>query len=146
MLLALHQAAKKAEEANVKLAIEVEAGYWADTGRHTAEIIQAIEHPSLGVNWDPGNAFEAGDTPFPDGYQKVQPFVQHVHFKDLERDSGGHCTYVIEGQIDWAGQVEALFNDGYDGHISVEPHMQPKVRSVKAMTERLRTLIKSVEG
>ncbi len=136
--------AKKVSEAGLKMVIEVEAGYWADTGVRTAEMVRTIDNAALAINWDPGNAFEAGEIPFPDGYDAVRKYVQHVHFKDLEFNASGDGNYVIDGQIDWQGQIEALANDGYKGHISVEPHMQPKVQSAKAMTDRLRNLIGSV--
>jgi sugar phosphate isomerase/epimerase len=146
VLEALQSAAKQAGAAGLQLAVEVEDGFWADTGARTAEMIKAVGHPALGVNWDPGNALVARDTPYPDGYQAVRGLVRHVHFKDVACGPGGVQThrvhqYVIKGQIDWAGQIRALARDGYDGHISVETHMQPKVYSARAALERLRQLI-----
>jgi sugar phosphate isomerase/epimerase len=85
----------------------------------------------------------AGDIPYPDGYQAIRAYVQHVHFKDLICDTNGDYRYSVYGQIDWAGQIQALANDGYDGHISVEPHMQPKVASAKATYARLKTLVEA---
>jgi sugar phosphate isomerase/epimerase len=141
VLEAFHQAAERVGRAGLQLLIEVESGFWADTGARTAEMLKAINHPALGVNWDPGNAFAAGDTPYPDGYHSVRDLVRHVHFKDVTHDPQSGYRYALEGQIDWAGQIEALAQDGYEGHISVETHMQPKVHSARVLTERLRRLI-----
>lgn len=141
VLVALRDAAEQVSAAGLRLAIEVEAGFWADTGARTAAIVEAVDHPALRVNWDPGNAFEAGDIPYPDGYRAVREYVQHVHFKDVRRKADGTFEYVVHGDIDWAGQIEALIRDGYDGYVSVETHMEPKVRSARAVTERLRDLI-----
>lgn len=143
VLAALHQAAQTAGSAGMQLAIEVEAGFWADTGEHTADLIRRVDHPALKVNWDPGNALSAGDDPYPTGYAAVRPFVAHVHFKDLRRRPDGGCQYVVEGDIDWAGQLAALIRDGYTGYISIESHMQPKVRSARALLDRLRRLIEA---
>ena len=104
-------------------------------------MMEAINHPALGVNWDPGNAFMAGDTPYPDGYGAVQPWVRHVHFKDAEVDSQGQHRYVQHGQIDWAGQIQALARDDYEGYISVETHLRPKVRVAREELALLRKLI-----
>jgi sugar phosphate isomerase/epimerase len=93
------------------------------------------------VNWDPANAFEAGDLPFPDGYSAVRQFVQHVHFKDIKGTPQGGSVYAVEGQIDWSGQIKALVQDGYQGYISVESHLQPKVSSARLMISRLKKLI-----
>jgi len=141
VLLVIQEAAGQCAGADLELVIEVEAGFWCDTGANTAAIMRAIAHPALGVNWDPGNAIVAGDIPFPDGYAAVRDYVKHVHFKDVTFTNDGGHRYVLEGEIEWAGQVAALVDDGYAGIISVETHMEPKVSSAKAMTERLKTLI-----
>jgi sugar phosphate isomerase/epimerase len=141
ILEVFHEAAEQCASGGLELVLEVEADFWADTGANTAAIMRAVAHPALGVNWDPGNAIVAGDTPFPDGYEAVRDYIRHVHFKDVAFAANNHYCYVLQGDIDWAGQINALLSDGYDGYISVETHMEPKVGSAKAMTERLKKLI-----
>ncbi|MFV2043971.1 MAG: sugar phosphate isomerase/epimerase family protein [Anaerolineales bacterium] len=140
----LRRAASEADKAGISLVIEPEDEFWADTGARTSELVEAIDHPALAVNWDPGNAIVAGDTPYPDGYSALRQHVRHVHFKDVKLDARGAYTYVLEGDIDWAGQIRALADDGYSGHISVETHMGPKISSAREMTRRLKQLIESV--
>ena len=137
----LYQAGEQAAAAGMQLVIEVEDEFWADTGQRTAAMVEAIGHPALGVNWDPGNAFMAGDTPYPDGYQAVRHLVKHVHFKDAEMDDRGNRQYVVHGQIDWAGQIKALASDGYEGYISIETHLRPKVQVARTELDLLRRLI-----
>jgi sugar phosphate isomerase/epimerase len=137
----LRNAAGDAERAGIELVVEVEEHFWADTGARTAELMAKIDHPAMGVNWDPGNALAAGDTPFPDGYRVVRPWVRHVHFKDAIRTAKGSLQYAVHGMIDWTGQIQALAADGYAGAVSVEPHMQPKVASARAATQRLKSLV-----
>lgn len=141
VLETLAVAARQAEAASLSLAIEVEAGYWADTGQRAADLVRAINSPALGVNWDPGNAFEAGDVPYPNGYQAVRDLVRHVHFKDIRRNRQGQCRYVVKGSVDWASQIQALASDHYAGYISVETHMTPKVKNANAVLKRLKTLL-----
>ncbi len=141
VLESLHWAAEQADKSGLQLVIEVEDGFWADTGKRTAELVRAINLPALGVNWDPGNAFVAGDIPYPDGYQAVRDTIRHVHFKDVVHTAQGGYRYEVNGEIDWTGQISALAADGYGGFISVEPHMQPKVASARALTVRLKELI-----
>jgi sugar phosphate isomerase/epimerase len=137
----LRLAAERASAAGLRLAIENEDGFWADTGSRTAEMVQTINHPALGINWDPGNAFFAGDDPYPTGYESVRGLVHHVHFKDAMRDDNGLLHYVADGQVDWSGQIRALVADRYDGFISIETHIRPKVASARSAVERLRSLI-----
>jgi sugar phosphate isomerase/epimerase len=145
VLAAIQEAAEQCARASLELVIEVEAGFWADTGANTAAIMRAIAHPALGVNWDPGNAIVAGDTPYPDGYNAVKDYVKHVHFKDVAFSDDGNYHYVLEGEVAWAEQVAALVEAGYAGIISVETHMEPKVSSAKAMTQRLQALLREAE-
>jgi len=144
ILESLHWAAQQAEKANLQLVIEVEDHFWADTGVRTAEIVRAINLPSLCVNWDPGNAIAAGESPYPDGYQAVREYVRHVHFKDVLRLAQGGYRYTLQGEIDWSEQIRSLVADGYRGFISLEPHMQPRVASVQALHRRLKELIAAV--
>jgi sugar phosphate isomerase/epimerase len=140
VLESLRKAAEMTAAAGMKLAIEVEAGFWADTGSRCADMLKAINHPALGVNWDPANAFEAGDDPYPDGYLHIRNYLAHVHFKDIRRLPDGRHEYVVGGDVDWAGQIQALARDGYPGFISIETHMQPKVSSNQRALQELRKL------
>jgi sugar phosphate isomerase/epimerase len=139
----LSHAADRAGAAGIQLAVENEAGFWGDTGERTANLVRTIGHPALGVNWDPGNAFCAGDEPFPAAYRAVRGLVRHVHFKDAHRSADGTAVYVAEGEVDWKGQVKALAADGYEGYISVETHLRPKVSSARQLLERLRLMVAS---
>jgi len=137
----LREAAELTASEGMKLAIEVESGFWADTGARTARLLNEVNHPGLGVNWDLANALEAGDIPFPDGYSHIQKYLTHLHFKDARLLSDNQYEYTIGGNVDWNGQIQALVHDGYAGFISVETHMQPKVASAHQALLRLRQLI-----
>jgi len=146
LLDVLTTAAQTAHAAGRQLLLENEAGFWADTGARTAAIVQAVNHPGLAINWDPGNAFFAGDCPYPNGYQEVRNWVRHVHVKDARRLPNGALAYVDEGQIDWPGQIQALIQDDFRGYLSVETHLTPKVAEARASVQRLRQWIDQAAG
>jgi sugar phosphate isomerase/epimerase len=146
ILEALHRAASEASAAGVQLSIEVEEGFWADSGFHTSQIIKSVDQSSLGVNWDPGNSIMSGERPYPEGYECIRSSVNHVHFKDVIYSPEHGFQYRVEGTIDWSGQIKALVADGYSGCISVEPHLWPKVSSARAAMQRLMKLIKETES
>lgn len=139
----LKESAEEASKNGLLLAIEVEAGFWADTGRNAARVVEGVNHPALGINWDPANAYVAGDTPYPKGYEAVRQYISHVHFKDIERATNGDFRFVVKGEIDWSGQIHALAQDGYQGYISVETHMAPKINAARGLTERLQQLLEA---
>jgi sugar phosphate isomerase/epimerase len=138
---ALGQAAARVRAAGLTLLIETEEGFWADTGARTAALIEAVGDSGIAVNWDPANSFCEGDIPYPSGYAAVRSHVRNVHFKDAMRSADGRAEFVGEGQVDWSGQIAALRRDDYGGCIAIEPHLQPRVASVRHALERLRKLL-----
>ncbi|OJX48141.1 MAG: hypothetical protein BGO78_12770 [Chloroflexi bacterium 44-23] len=144
---ALTEAAHQAEAENITLVMEVEHICWGDTGKNAARIVEKIGSPALGINWDPANAYRAGEEyPFPEGYAAVRQMVRHVHFKDARKNPfSGEKEFVFDGIIDWPGQIKALVNDEYSGYISVETHAQPKVAMARQSLAKLRNLIQEAQ-
>jgi sugar phosphate isomerase/epimerase len=101
----LADAVQKAEHAGITLALENEHICWADAGGRSAALVREIGSPSLRVNWDPGNAYRAGEAPFPDGYQAVRGLIGHVHVKDTCRIASGAYEWAVCGAVDWEGQL-----------------------------------------
>ena len=95
------------------------------TGAETGRLLAAVDHPNLKIVWDPANALVSGETPFPDGYSKVEPArIVHVHAKDCKIGEDHKSAWVElgTGDVDWKGQIRALSRDGYGGWISLETH------------------------
>jgi sugar phosphate isomerase/epimerase len=113
------------------LGLENEHACYIGTGAEAARIASAVNSPHFKIVWDPGNAFHAGETPFPDGYEAVKPWIAHVHIKDAvvveTADHGPQPKWCVvgEGVIDYAGQFAALKRDGYAGFVSLETHYVP---------------------
>jgi sugar phosphate isomerase/epimerase len=124
-----------AEREGVILGLENEHACFIGTGAEAARIAAALDSPHLKIVWDPGNAYFAGETPYPTGYDAVKPWVTHVHVKDGKRvetaDQGLRPQWCVigEGEIDYVGQFAALKNDGYTGWISLETHYRPETGS-----------------
>jgi sugar phosphate isomerase/epimerase len=123
----LSKAAEIARQKEVVLVLENEHACYLGTGEETARVLRKVNSPHLKAVWDPGNAFFAGENPFPDGYRAIKEYVDHVHLKDALRLDTGECRFVVvgDGQIDFPGQFAALENDGYDGWYSLETHYRP---------------------
>ena len=124
-----------AEREGVILGLENEHACFIGTGAEAGRIAAAINSPHLKIVWDPGNAYFAGETPYPAGYEAVQPWLTHVHVKDGKRvetaDQGSRPQWCVigEGEIDYVGQFAALKRDGYTGWISLETHYRPETGS-----------------
>ncbi|MCC6446601.1 MAG: sugar phosphate isomerase/epimerase [Armatimonadetes bacterium] len=142
-LEAVRALAEQAGQAGVTLLLENETASYIATGRQTAALLAEIGHPGLGVNWDATNAYVAGESAFPKGYEAVRSAVRHVHLKDAVRIPGGQWRYVTlgEGEVGWPAQIAALKKDGYAGPLLVETHFGPGEEATKGCVEALKRML-----
>lgn len=120
-----------AEREDLTLVLENEHACFIGTGAEAAGMLARIGSPRVRACWDPGNAFAAGEQPYPDGYAAVRPWVEHVHVKDgrrVQTQQGEQTRWCVvgQGEVDWRGQLEALSADGYSGYLSLETHYVPE--------------------
>ncbi len=122
----LLKAAESAGKRDILLIVENEAACNTGTGAEAAQVLAAVKSPYLMVNWDPGNAGERGERPYPDGYNLLpKSRIGHCHCKDVAKKadgSGYRWEAMGRGSIDWAGQFRALKSDGYRLAVSLETH------------------------
>jgi len=121
---ALRDLADQAAPHNLIVGIENEHACNIGTGTEAGRLLAALDHPNLKLVWDPANAVAAGETPIPNGYNKLPVSrIQHVHAKDCTMD--GHkpnwCR-LGDGVVGWPEQIRLLIRDGYRGWISLETH------------------------
>lgn len=102
-------------------------GTWADTSDSCVRLFEAVNHPAFGCIWDTGNFYEAEQTHFRAGYEKLKPFIRNVHLKDGRVIDGVmHWQHLGQGVTDIKGQIEALKADGYGGTITLEAKCEPQ--------------------
>lgn len=122
----LQRTAGIAKNAGVRLVLENEFSCNVATGQEGAAMLKAVKSPALGLNWDPGNAYDAGETPFPNGYQALDKRTMwHMHLKDAApgaKPGESQWMPIGAGKIDYVGQFRALIKNGYEGTMSLETH------------------------
>lgn len=123
----LERTAAVAEREGIRLVLENEFSCNLATGAEGAAMLKAVKAPSLGLNWDSGNAYAAGEKkPYPDGYDALdKKRIWHMHLKDAQDNpNGGESVWrpIGGGKIDFLGQFKALLKDGYEGTMSLETH------------------------
>lgn len=113
---------QRAEAAGVVLLHENEKHIYGDLPERCADIVASLDSDHLRLVWDPANFVQCGVRPFTDAYAMLRPHVAYLHVKDAFLADG---TVVPAGQGD--GQVPptlaALRDDGFDGFLSLEPHL-----------------------
>jgi sugar phosphate isomerase/epimerase len=120
----LRETADKAAKKSIILVLENESACNTATGAEAAKVLEAVKSPNFMLNWDPGNAAAAGETPYPDGYNLLpKDRIGHCHCKDaIKKDKKYDWAPMGGGIIDWAGQFKALKRDGYHYAVSLETH------------------------
>jgi L-ribulose-5-phosphate 3-epimerase len=109
-----------AKEHDVILVVENEQSCNIATGTESAKLLRAIPDRRLMLNWDPGNCDEAGEQPYPKGWDQFDHTrIGHVHLKDF---AGGSWKPIGKGNIDFVGQFQALKAMKYSGTMSLETH------------------------
>lgn len=122
----LRRALEKAKKHKISLVLENEHACNVATAAESVKLLAAIQDPNFGLNWDPGNAFAAGEKSYPDGYNLLpKNRILHVHVKDAKRDPATGKTewYPMgQGALDYVGQFKSLMRDGYRHAVSLETH------------------------
>lgn len=122
----LERTASVAHREGIRLILENEFSCNVATGAEGAAMLNAVKSPALGLNWDPGNAYAAGEKPYPSGYDPIdKKRMWHMHLKDAAPNpDGGEAVWrpIGGGKIDYVGQFRALLKNGYEGTMSLETH------------------------
>jgi L-ribulose-5-phosphate 3-epimerase len=146
----IEKAGEFARGAGMRLVIENEGACNVATGHELARFLKTVRPTNVGVNWDVGNGLWHGEVPYPDGYEALDKSrIWHMHVKGAECDAGFqncHETFADQGQIDLAGQFQALARDGYEGTMSLECEFEaPGLNHQQTMRRSMEGLLKIVE-
>ena len=121
VLRRLREMTARARAANVILLHENEKGIYGDTIARCVDLLQGCDDARFQAVFDPANFIQCGQTPYPDAYEALRPWLQYVHVKDARSD--GSVVAAGEGVARWPELLQRLRADGYDGFLSLEPHL-----------------------
>ncbi len=148
-------AIEEAERLCIPLALENEAHDSTASPEQMKFILESIGSRYFGTNFDATNYYHAGCEGFPFGYDLLKDYIKYVHIKNgciykEETHSGldGKGTPMSglldgktifyptlgEGAVNIAGLLARLERDGYNGLVTLEPHVSPS--SVEAYYEK----------
>ena len=121
---------KLLEKSGIRLVLEADPKVYASNGGKLKRIVEGLGVPCVKILWDPGNDIYDPDceTPFPDGYNLVKPYMVHMHLKDAKKNSDGKVTGapIGEGDVGYTAHFRELIKDGYEGYVVLETHYRPK--------------------
>ena len=109
-----------AKNKNVILLHENEKDIFGDTAIRCLDLMQELYCDNFKAVFDPANFVQVGENTL-DAYDKLHNYVAYMHIKDSQKDG----TVVPAGKGE--GNIEVilteLFKKGYNGFISLEPHL-----------------------
>jgi len=124
----LHEAAAVAEPRGIKIGLECHAQY-SRTPDGLDRIYNLVKSPAIGINLDTGNAYLAGQDPYP-WLERVVDRLVHLHAKDITVEHSqaerGKVTGTPvgcacgDGVIDWARVISIVRKCPRDIVFSVE--------------------------
>ena len=116
----LSEMIKYAKEQGVILLHENEKDIFGDTKERCKELFEKLGCKNFKAVFDPANFVQCGEDT-KEAFNLLKRYIEYVHIKDSKADG----TIVPAGHGD--GNIEyilsELFDDGYDGFISLEPHL-----------------------
>lgn len=111
----------------VRIAIETHVGL-THSGALAAKLLDEVDHPGVGVNYDTGNIYFYNDDVNPvDDVKLVANRVFAVHLKDTEGgkgDWGGFCD-LGQGKVDLPAIIAVLQSVGFRGPYGIELEGKP---------------------
>lgn len=112
---------ERAAGGDIILTHENEKDIYGDTIARCVDLMRSVDSPAFVSAFDPANFIQCGQTPYPDAYEALRPWVRYVHVKDATAD--GKVVVAGEGEARWPELLQSLRADGYDGVFSLEPHL-----------------------
>lgn len=112
---------EQAERAGITLLHENEKGIYGESIERCVDIMEQCATPHFGAVFDPANFIQCGQISYPDAYDALRPWLGYVHVKDALPD--GTVVAAGEGAARWPELAARLQADGYDGFLSLEPHL-----------------------
>lgn len=110
-----------AKESNVVLLHENEKDVYGDTAERCYDLMKELYCDNFKAVFDPANFVQCGqDTK--KAYKTLSPYIEYMHIKDARLDDGSVVPAGMgDGNVEFV--INELFNGGYKGFLSLEPHL-----------------------
>jgi len=123
-----------AEKLDIRVGIEYEPGLLVETASELAEVINRIDAPCLGANFDIGHSFLCGE-PAQEAVTLLEGRIWNVHVEDIHNHKHYHLI-PGEGELPFKEYFQALTTAGYEGHLTVELYTyshQPEDAGIRSL-------------
>lgn len=121
VLARLREMIAYAKEQDVVLLHENEKEIYGDTAKRCLDLMQELGCEHFQAVFDPANFVQCGqDTR--EAYEMLKGYTAYLHIKDARMEDG-HVVPAGQGDGHVKEILSALFSSGYEGYLSLEPHL-----------------------
>jgi sugar phosphate isomerase/epimerase len=119
----LGRLADRAKSFGVMLCFKAHVGQYVYNTPTTLKVLEALNHPNLGLDMDPSHIWRAGEDPV-DAIGAVVNRIKHVHIRDCKGRQQNPGTPEMQangrGDINLLGYIAVLYQSGYVGPVDLE--------------------------
>ena len=125
--------------------VEPEPDLLMENTREFKEFIVDVKSPAIGVNFDIGHFFCAGEDPS-EAFEELFEWVGHVHLEDIASSREHNHLILGHGAIHFQEIFETMLRLEYQGDVSLElyPYVDAPEEAGRESLEYLRALLRHV--
>ena len=140
----LERVAPLAQELDVKILVEPEPDLLMENSKEFSEFIRDVRSPAIGLNFDIGHFFCAGEDPRV-AFEELFEWIGHVHLEDIAADRVHNHLILGHGAIQFPEIFETMLRLEYQGDISLElyPYVDAPEEAGRESLEYLRILLQN---
>ena len=141
------QLTAEAEKTDVVLAHENESGIYGDTGQRCLDLVTSLDSASFGCIFDFANFVNDGEDVW-HCWELLRDHLTYFHIKDMTRNPK-KIVPAGQGDGDVARILKDAFARGFDGYLSLEPHLKEEFGATgaerfKASADGLKAVLAAV--
>ena len=138
----LERVAPLAQELDIMILVEPEPDLLMENTREFKEFIVDVQSPAIGVNFDIGHFFCAGEDPSR-AFEELFEWIGHIHLEDIASNREHNHLILGHGAIQFPEIFETMLRLEYQGDVSLElyPYVDKPEEAGRESLEYLQTLL-----
>src|SRR5262245_54361927 len=131
-----------AEKEGVLLLVEPEPDLLIERADQFLELMQHLDSPAVGLNFDIGHFYCVGDDPAAT-VPRLARYTRHYHLEDIAATRVHHHLIPGEGAIDFAAVFQAIRAIDYNGWVTIElyPYVDDLDAAARLAFERVNAIL-----
>lgn len=111
-----------AEGSGIVLLHENESGIYGDTPERCLDLLKTLNNDHVKGIFDFANFVQCNAVIYPDAFELLRDYIVYVHIKDAKYNNH-QVVPAGEGDGDIGIVLQELHREGYEGFLSLEPHL-----------------------